>query len=124
MQSRRRGSNRGARLIRRLVAAYFAEARAAAERAAHSAREHLGGYPHSHYLGLANLEPGVASAGAGAIRPARRLSGYRVAAITSAAFSTRIRFASTARCAAPQTRAVSHAVCTSGSANTSTVTAR
>src|ERR1044072_2802670 len=67
MQSRRRGSNRGARLIRRLVGADFAEARGAAERAAHSAREPLGGYPHSHSLGLANLELGFASAGAGDI---------------------------------------------------------
>ncbi|HXT21628.1 MAG TPA: serine/threonine-protein kinase [Thermoanaerobaculia bacterium] len=43
----------------------LAESRALAERSVRAATERLGGYPHSHYLGQAHLELGLAAAGAG-----------------------------------------------------------
>jgi len=49
----------------------FAESRGLAERTLRVATERLGGYPHSHFLGLAHLELGLAAAGAGDAAAAR-----------------------------------------------------
>src|SRR6185503_14706438 len=43
----------------------FAESRSLAERTVRAATARLGGYSHSHYLGVARLELGLAAAGAG-----------------------------------------------------------
>ncbi len=49
----------------------FAESRGLGERTVRATTERLGGYPHSHYLGLAHLELGLAAAGAGDAAAAR-----------------------------------------------------